>query len=847
MARATRTAVALACALAVSIMPAPAFAARATLTRVGRQPVLGAHATVVGLVAPKATLHITVALKPRDAAALATYARAVSTFGSPVYHHYLRPRQFARRFGATRAEIAVVARGLRARGLRLGRVSAGSLSIPVVASVAQVERSLNISLRRLALRGGHIASAANAAPAVPARAARAIEAILGLDSISAPRPLLVRPAIDVRVRSPIDVSARRGVTRVSARGAPARTHAANPDPEPCASARAVAQAQGAHTADQIAAAYGLSALYNAGDRGSGTTVAVYELEPVRPTDIASYQSCYGTHTSITYVPVDGGAGSGAGSGEAALDIEDLLGLAPDAKLIVYQGQNSNSGAPGSGPYDTFSAIVNQDRAQVVSVSWGGCEAALGAGAAAAENTLFEQAAVQGQTIIAASGDNGSEDCLGTTPQQTQLAVDDPSSQPFVTGVGGTTLSAIGPRPTESVWNSRLGPSTALVQPGAGGGGISDLWGMPAGQFDASPALNVLGAGITGGQCGHPGGYCREVPDVSADADPTTGYVFYWNGTGTDDGGPPGWQAIGGTSGAAPVWAAVMALADASRACDQGPVGYAVPALYRAAGSSYAADFNDVLTGDNDYTATNGGEFAAGVGYDEASGLGSPNAPALVNSLCGATLRVDAPRAQRSAVGGDVSLALHAHDVAGASVRFQVIGLPPGLSANPVTGSITGRPVRSGVYRVTAIAQDGQAARASATFSWSVGGATRLVDFGLTGLTNGRPRLSFTILAGRGAPPVRTLLVSVPKPLQLVSDARVRVSARGRARFVARLRQGTLAIELARGFRRVRVTLLPGTLRASGERHPNTSGRHPSELTVTVFVGGNGTSRLHARV
>ena len=100
-------------------------------------------------------------------------------------------------------------------------------------------------------------------------------------------------------------------------------------------------------ADQIASAYGFPALYRAGDQGAGQTVALYELEPNLTSDIAAYQACYGTGASVSYVPVDGGVGSGAGTGEAALDIENVIGLAPRANVIVYQGPNSNSGS-GSG-------------------------------------------------------------------------------------------------------------------------------------------------------------------------------------------------------------------------------------------------------------------------------------------------------------------------------------------------------------------------------------------------------------------------------------------------------------------------------------------------------------------
>jgi len=84
-------------------------------------------------------------------------------------------------------------------------------------------------------------------------------------------------------------------------------------PQPCSQASSAASQQGAYTADQIAGAYGFSSLYQSGDQGQGQTIAVYELEPNDPNDIAAYQSCYGTHASVSYVPVDGGGGAGAGS------------------------------------------------------------------------------------------------------------------------------------------------------------------------------------------------------------------------------------------------------------------------------------------------------------------------------------------------------------------------------------------------------------------------------------------------------------------------------------------------------------------------------------------------------
>ncbi len=605
------------CAAVIGLLCAAA-GARAALVRVGAPATATADAITVRPLAAGTHLHVTVTLRPRNPVALAAYARAVSSPGSSVYRRYLSPAQFARRFGATPAGVTAVRDALRARGLTPGPLSAGGLSIPVTATAAALQRGFAVGLRRLTLPGRRTAIAAGAAPAVDASGAAAIQSVIGLDTTAEPRPLL-RRALRPKPGSP----------RLP-------RHPAGGGPHACAAARAAAPGQGAYTADQIASAYGFSGLYAAGDAGAGVTVAVYELEPDDPADIAAYQACYGTHARISYVTVDQGAGRGPGSGEAALDIENLIGLAPRIDVIVYQGPDADSGQPGSGPYDTFSAIINQDRARVITVSWGECEPMLGQSSRVAENTLFAQAAAQGQSIVAASGDSGAQDCdTGGAAPDTEPAVDDPSSQPEVTAVGGTSLIALGPRPTERVWNDGAFTAGAAAAAGAGGGGVSSVWAMPPAQLDAAPSLGVRNPLAAGAACGQPAGYCREVPDVAANADPHHAYLIYFNGRGAARGQRAGWQGAGGTSGAAPVWGAVLALADASRGCIGSPVGFADPALYRAAGGAYAADFNDVTSGENDLTHTNDGRYAAATGYDPVTGLGTPNAAALVGALCGA--------------------------------------------------------------------------------------------------------------------------------------------------------------------------------------------------------------------
>jgi len=714
-------------ALGALLAPSTAAAARGeSLVRLENSitPALSARARNAGtVVAARSRLHLTIALKPRDPQALAAYAVAVATPGSPSYHHYLSPAQFGRRFGATAAQLRTVRSAFARRGLTLGHASSGRLSIPLAADVATIERGLDVQLRRVPERGGRDVVAATRAPAIAAGAVAGVQSIVGLDSSSAPQPLTRRAPHQGPLTRPLDADQSTGTSTATTGPAGTTGTSTAPTgstgPQPCSQATNAGGQDGGYTDNQLATAYGFTGLYRAGDDGSGTTIAIYELQPDSPSDIAAFESCYGISTSISYVSIDGGAGHGAGSDEAAFDIENLIGFAPGAKVLVYQGPNAQTGAPGSGPYDTFAAIINQDRAQVVSVSWGGCEAQLGRADARAENTLFEQAAVQGQSIVAADGDNGAQDCDSRTgPDYNQLSVDDPASQPYVTGVGGTTLQGLSPEVYETAWNSKhdsAGPSTMA---GSTGGGVSSFWPMPPAQLHAAKSLGVLSPLASGSHCGRSRGYCREVPDVSIDADPTTGYVVYWNGTGNIAGAAAGWQVLGGTSGAAPVWAALLALADSSPACAGKPLGYADPALYRAASHSYAEDFHDVTQGNNDFGVTTEG-FRAKRGYDPTTGLGTPDATPLVASLCAATISLSGVSAKQTPAHKPVSLRLHAADPLGGGLSWSATGLPPGLKLNRSGGRITGRSSRAGRYVVHATVRDSQWATATTTFTWTI--------------------------------------------------------------------------------------------------------------------------------
>ena len=661
----------------------PASAASSTSSsggrvRVGGPPTHPAGSKVIGTLPGGTRLSITVALKPRDHAALASYATEVATPGTSVYRHYLTVAQFRKRFGPSDGQIAVVEDALRSQGLQPGHASPNGLSVPISATAAAVARALSISFEQVQLQGGRVAFANTEGPQFPASAASAIQGVIGLSTLARAEPL--------------DRRAIRSHT-ASARSIP---HVVTGGPQPCASATSDAATFGAYTADELASAYQFSSLYGAGDRGAGQTVALFELEPYSASDISAYQSCYGTNTSVSNVTVDAGAGSGAGQGEAALDIEDVIGLAPNVSIRVYEGPNTNSGV-----YDTYNKIISDNVAKVISTSWGLCESQEGSSAASAENTLFQEAAIQGQSIFAAAGDNGSTDCTNNGGKPLSgYAVDDPASQPYVTGVGGTTLSVLGPPPSESVWN---GGCTSAC---AGGGGVSSLWTMPSYQAGAPAALNVVNSNSSATPCSATSGYCREVPDVSADANPSTGYVIFWSGS---------WTAIGGTSAAAPLWAAFTALTNASSACNGTPIGFANPVLYGAAASGYSSDFSDITSGGNNLSGT--GLFPSAAGYDMASGLGTPIGSTLPAALC--RVSVTNPGKQSSAIGSSVSLPITARDSGGSPLTYTATGLPSGLTINSTSGVISGTPTALGNSSVMVTVTDSTGASGNTGFTWTI--------------------------------------------------------------------------------------------------------------------------------
>jgi subtilase family serine protease len=760
-----------------------------------------------------APLKLTIALRPQNASALQSLATAVSTPGSPSYRHFVTVDQFAKRFGATSAQISAVQSQLRSQGLTVGAPSANHLTLPVSGSVAQVQSAFSTRLSKVKLKSGETTYFNSAAVALPASVAGDVQGVVGLDGAAIPRPQYVKPTAK---RSSM---MRHALAPQEATGGP----------QPCSQATAL-QNQG-YTADQIATAYNFSPYYLSGDMGAGQTVALYEEgAPYPQSDVGEFQGCYGTTGTVTLVPVDGGPGAYnandpnavEGDGEVTLDIDVVSELAPKANILVYS-------APGtaSGGIDTLTAIVSQNQAKVVSISYGACEKNTPQATSTAENTLMQEAAAQGQTVFSSSGDAGDAMCSQANPASpdTSLSVIDPGAQPFNTSVGGTTLTAISPTPTETVWNDNYTiDNNGGVHGSGSGGGVSQNFKMPAYQSTAASFLGLVNADSGKVSCG--GGSCREVPDVAADASAGTGYVVFSNGA---------WTVTGGTSASSPLWAGLFALADASSTCRGLSLGFANPALYQVAGSAYLSNFYDIGPtpspksgqADNDvfFNHTNGFDANPGIypttaDYDMTTGLGSPNAAALGKSLCSVrapvyTVAVTNPGNQSTATGTSVSLAVHGADSGGAALNYTASGLPAGLVINAATGVISGKPTTPQTTTVTVAAGDQFTNGGSTAFTWSIAkpiGKPKATSVKLSGLGKGTPKLSLTLAAGTNAPALKAVAVTLPKGLSFAGKVKnldkgiTLKSGKQKLKFTPKVKKGVLSLAFKSATRSASLTL-----------------------------------------
>lgn len=371
------------------------------------------------------------------------------------------------------------------------------------------------------------------------------------------------------------------------------------------------------TPAQLDSAYGLSGFDARGDQGQGETIGLIEYGLPDTPAIAGYEACTGATLSIDYVPAN--SAPTQIDTEVAADVEVIAALAPKASVVIYEA--SQQGTDLS-PWDlAVSGTSPGGLPEVISDSWGSCEQDTGMTNAyyQTEEGLFEEAAAQGQTVLVASGDDGSEGCLDQT-QSKELAIYDPASAPFVTSVGGTASDTASS--AQYIWNSRNAAGhqcldTGCSLYGASGGGASTVWPRPSYQPASLPQSPACTLGAEG---------CREIPDVSAIAGDPYGQFC----TPRLCGGGGNWVGFGGTSLSSPSWGAAVLLSD--ELCST-KIGFLNPLLY----SEPSSLVGPITSGDNDLSGSHHDmyETSASGSYSMAGGLGYLGGADLSSgALCG---------------------------------------------------------------------------------------------------------------------------------------------------------------------------------------------------------------------
>jgi subtilase family serine protease len=532
---------------------------------------------------------------------------------SPQYHHWLTTSEFAARFGMADEDINKVEFWLQQQGFTVESISPSKNQITFSGNASLVESALQTEMHYYTIEGRkEYAPAADVT--IPTALRGVVKTITNLSTI--------RPKPHVKFHAP-----QRAV-KSDFTSSQTSNHFLTP-------------------AD-VATIYDITAAYNAGYTGSGEKIAVVGQSSVVTTDIEHFETAAGQSIkdpNLILVPNSGTATIVSGDeAESDLDLEYSSTIAKSATIyFVYVGNNPNYNV-----FDALTYAIDNETAPVISISYGACEATLSSAEYASLNGVLAQAAAQGQSVIAAAGDNGSTDCSRTsglsTTQQEALAVDFPASSQYVTAMGGTEFPAADVVSTNTTyWEPTSGtdvissalsyiPEQAWNDDSAtngissGGGGASTLTARPSWQ-----------TGVTG----IPSGSFRLVPDISLSASPeNAGYLYCSSDTkstgitgscsnGFRDSSDTYLTVAGGTSFDVPIFASMVAMIN--QKTDSTGQGVASKTLYQLAANAttYGSAFHDITNGGNQCTAgasycssAGESEFLSTTGYDEATGLGS---------------------------------------------------------------------------------------------------------------------------------------------------------------------------------------------------------------------------------
>jgi hypothetical protein len=461
----------------------------------------------------------------------------------------ISPAEKAARYFPLAADHDKVVQWLKEQGLEVTRTDDNHLGVFGRGSVDAVAAAFGVTFARVTADDGGEYTSAVTSPSLPADLAPAVLGIHGLQPHIRRHPLSMRqpaapnPQINLSGYLPANIAAAYNATGVS-------------------------------------------------ETGAGQTIAIYAIAFPANQDLANFWVSAGVTQSVnnvTLIPIAGGPGGSPDPDavdEVSLDVEWSGALAPGAAIRVYGASEVDPAENDEILQQVYADLPANPSMHVLSISIGGNEYDVPRDYLIIEAQYMANLASAGVTVLVASGDNGS---VANNQVQTTY----PTSDPDVTGVGGTTLNMQGSTvSTESAWAD-------------GGGGTSIVFSRPPWQ---------TGTGV-------PTGNMRCVPDVASSADPQEGAQIIVGGNT---------YIIGGTSWSAPTWAAWIALIDQLRGS---PVGLLNPRIYPLIGNT--ADFRDIVSGSN-------GTYSAGVGYDLVTGIGVPNVTGLLAANLSPTTAASIP-------------------------------------------------------------------------------------------------------------------------------------------------------------------------------------------------------------
>jgi subtilase family serine protease len=594
------------------------------------------HNKVIGYVSGSQALTVQLWLKPNVAAA-EQYAAAVSTPGGKLFHHYLSPAAYTAKFGASKAAAAKVEAWLRSKGFTEVHADAQRNYVRATASTKSINAAFKVretlyQASSSANAGKYPLRANNKSITLPSSLAGSVLGVTGLENAN---PIL--PMTQVKTKKQGGSSAcSQFYGQNVATGLPEKFGSTSFPTESCG-----------YTADQLRAAYGAS---SAND-GTGQTVALVELGLTKDMflTLQDYAAAEGmpAPSSERYSELSLGKDTCGDPFdiEEQLDVESAYDMAPGANELVVGGDSCNDGDQGlQGLFNADIAVLDgaggHPLATIASNSWESDDQTQAPALTNIENAYLVRAANEGVGMYFSSGD-GSGVLL-------------PSSDPWATAVGGTTLG-IGEsnnRLFETGWSTGISvlnqSSTHWIfegEQGAAGGGPSLIWKEPAYQKGVVPAALAKGPGNRGSS--------RSVPDISADADPFTGMLIGF--LIFSKGSPPTFttEDIGGTSEASPLVAGIVTAAQEGQSV---PFGFINPLLYKLAGTDAYYDPTplskasptawrgtycpadtcgaNALTTFDDQSLNMGGYTGQVTlpGYDNMTGVGTPNGPNFIAGL-----------------------------------------------------------------------------------------------------------------------------------------------------------------------------------------------------------------------